>query len=379
MKSKKNVWLMCAIALLQGMVFYGPVATLYRQANGITVFQITLIESISYLLCIAFEVPWGIIADKIGYKKTMSFCCIIYLVSKIAFWRSSGFCGFLLERILLSVVISGLSGVDTSILYLSCNEGGSQKTFSIYNSLGLLGLLVSSFIFSAFVGANYSVAALLTVGSYGIAMLLSFFLDEVKSVEDQVVCLPDLRLLLSRIIKDRKFISFLISVAFLSQTHQTITVFLNQIQYEKCGMSNSTIGYVYIIVTLCGLVGVFSAKLTLKIGDKRIGIAFYFAAIVSCVILAFAHTALVSVLGVLLLNMINSLYQPYQMELQNKHVLSANRATELSVYAMIVNCVSAGTSTLFGAIANINLETAFFFGAAICLVGLISFPAVFTK
>ena len=77
MNIKKNIYLMYAIALLQGMVFYGSIATLYRQASGITIFQITLIESISYILCILFELPWGIVADKIGYKKTMilCFCC----------------------------------------------------------------------------------------------------------------------------------------------------------------------------------------------------------------------------------------------------------------------------------------------------------------
>ena len=61
---KKNIYLMYAIGLLQGMVFYGPIATLYRQAQGVTVFQITLIESISLALCIALEVPWGYLADR---------------------------------------------------------------------------------------------------------------------------------------------------------------------------------------------------------------------------------------------------------------------------------------------------------------------------
>ena len=71
---KKNLYIMYAIAFLQGMVFYGPIATLYRQAQGISVFQITVIESISLALCILLEIPWGIVADKIGYKKTMIFC-----------------------------------------------------------------------------------------------------------------------------------------------------------------------------------------------------------------------------------------------------------------------------------------------------------------
>ncbi|MDE5933296.1 MAG: MFS transporter, partial [Lachnospiraceae bacterium] len=68
MMSKKNCYLMYAIACLQGMVFYGPIATLYRQAQGVSVFEITLIESISLAICLLLELPWGIVADRIGYK-----------------------------------------------------------------------------------------------------------------------------------------------------------------------------------------------------------------------------------------------------------------------------------------------------------------------
>ena len=59
---------MYAISLLQGMVFYAPIATLYRTAQGVTISQIALIESISLILSLLFEVPWGVLADRIGYK-----------------------------------------------------------------------------------------------------------------------------------------------------------------------------------------------------------------------------------------------------------------------------------------------------------------------
>jgi MFS family permease len=88
--NRKNIYLMYAIVLLQGMVFYGPIATLYRQASGLSVFQITLIESISYILCILFELPWGILADKIGYRKTMYFCCSLYLFQNWSFGELMG-------------------------------------------------------------------------------------------------------------------------------------------------------------------------------------------------------------------------------------------------------------------------------------------------
>lgn len=371
MKNKKNLYLMYALALLQGMVFYGPIATLYRQARGLTVFQITLIESVSYLLCILFEIPWGMFADKIGYKKTMCFCCGLYFVSKLVFLSANGFFPFLLERIMLSVVLAGFSGVDTSILYLSCNKGESQKVFGVYDAMGLIGLLFASLIFSVFIGNDYSMAALLTAIAYGLAAVLSLFLNELKSAENQAVCLSDLKAVFIRIIRDQKGMLFLISVAFLSQTHQSVSVFLNQIQYERCAMSASAIGYVYIGVTLAGLSGLFSAKLTRRIGEKRVGTAFFLAAIAACIALGFTGRAQVSVLSVLLLNAANSLYQPYQTELQNRRVQSADRATELSVYAMVIDCVSAGTSVLFGALANVCLKAAFFFGAGISFLGLL--------
>lgn len=373
MKNKKNLILMYAIGLLQGMVFYGSIAALYRQAHGLTVFQITLIESISYLLCILLEIPWGIAADRIGYKKTLCFCCFLDLVSKIVFWRAGGFFDFLLERVLLSVVIAGLSGVDTSILYLSCGKGESQRAFAVYNSLGLTGLLLASFLFSAFIGPRYADAALCTVITYGAAAALSLFLDEVKAAEKRALRLSDLGAVFGRILRNRRLLLFLLSVAFLSQTHQTITVFLNQIQYERCGMTPSAIGFVHIAVTLAGLLGVFSAKLTRRLGVKLTGAALSLAAVAACFVLGLTDTAAVSVLCILLLNIADSFYQPFQMELQNEQVQSANRATELSVYAMVVDLVSAGTSVLFGAIADADLKAAFFFGAGICLAGLLLF------
>ena len=177
---KKNIYCMYAISFLQGMVFYGPVATLYRQNAGINLFSITLIESISLVLTIAFELPWGVIADKIGYRRTMVMCTFLFFVSKIIFWRADGFAGFLLERVLLSVVLSGMSGVDSSLLYLSCPEENAQHVFSLYQQLGTAGLLLASGVYSLLIKENYRLAAFLTVISYGLAAVLALNIKEVR-------------------------------------------------------------------------------------------------------------------------------------------------------------------------------------------------------
>lgn len=373
MNTKKNIYIMYAAALLQGMCFYGPIATLYRQAQGVSVFQITLIESIYLLLCLALEIPWGIIADRIGYKKTMVFCNVLYFISKIIFWQASGFWWFLLERVMLSIVIAGISGVDTSILYLSCEKGNSQKVFGVYNSLGMVGLLAASVIFSVFIGENYKLSGFLTVISYGLAAFLSLFLAEVKKTERQEFVMTEFKVLLKGILKNKYLMLLLIAFAFFIETHQTLTVFLSQLQYEKSGMSASAIGYVFMIITIAGMCGICSARATKRAGMKRMGLLLYGMVIIACVGLAFTEKAIFSILGILTIRISHGLFQPFQAELQNRQVQTENRATEISIYAMVIDVVSAGASLIFGFLAGIDLGFAFFFGAGLCLSGALFF------
>lgn len=261
---RRNIRYMYAIALLQGMVFYGPVATLYREAQGVSIAQITLIESISLALCILLEVPWGVLADKLGYKRTMIGCCLLYFLSKIVFWQADGFGGFLLERVMLSVVIAGMSGVDTSILYLSCEKEDSQQVFGWYNTLQTAGLLIAALTFSLFIGDNYALAGGLTVFSYGAAALCALGLTEVKAPAPFSV--RQAMDVLRQTLTNRRLLLFLISAALLTEAHQTITTFFNQLQYARWGLSSTAIGILYIAAVLLGLSGVWSARLTNKTG-----------------------------------------------------------------------------------------------------------------
>ena len=350
---------MYALAFLQGMVFYGPVATLYRQAQGVTVFEITVIEGISLALWGLLEIPWGILADRIGYRTTIVFCSGLYAVSKVVFWLADGFTGFLVERIMLSVVSAGFSGVDSSMIYLSCQGKDPQKAFGIYNSLGMAGLLTAAGVFTLFVKDNYSLAGFLTVISYGAAALLSFGLTEVRRPEKEKRRTETIRVTLKQMFHNRSLILFLIGAAFLSEVHQTITVFLNQVQYERAGLQSSTIGLIYIIAAVLGMAGACSAAITGKTGIIRGLFLFSMLSGVSCIVLAMTSDALLSVAGILTLRISYSLFQPLQEKLQNQYVKSEDRATELSIHSMMINCVAIGMNLAFGALADWNLPGAF--------------------
>ena len=376
---KKNLYILYGIALLQGMVFYGPIATLYRQAQGVSVLEITIIESISLALGILLEIPWGVLADRIGYRRTMICCSGLYFISKIVFWQANGFADFLLERVMLSVVLAGFSGVDFSILYLSCQGQDSQKAFGIYNSMSMVGLLIAAGVFSLLIQDNYSLAGFLTVISYGLAVLLSLGLTEVKERTAEAVRPEPFRTTLQSTLRNWTFLLFLAGVALLSETHQTITVFLNQLQYTRCGMSNTAIGILYIIATLLGLLGVYSAAVTNRLGTKRSFFLFCGLAAVSCLALTMTVQVLPSVLGILTLRLSNTLFQPFQLEIQNRQIQTENRATALSIHSMLISCIAIGTNLIFGALSDWSLPAAFFFGGSICILGLIFFLIWYQK
>lgn len=162
---------------------------------------------------------------------------------------------------------------------------------------------------------------------------------------------------------------FLLGVALLNEAHQTITVFLNQLQYVKCGLSDAEIGYIFIGVTISGMIGIFSERLTRRLGIGLLTAILYGMAVTACIILAAVSSAWLSVVAVGLLRISFSLFQPLQMNLQNEQVITQNRATELSVNSLLIDCVGVGTNLIYGKLADVNLSAALFTGAAFCLIG----------
>lgn len=376
---KRNIWILWGIALLQGMVFYAPVATLYRQAAGLGIFHITLIESISLWLTISLEIPWGWAADRIGYKKTMLVCCGLYFVSKLVFWQADSFGGFLLERVLLSVVCAGLSGVDSSMLFLSSGEENSHRVFSIYENLGQLGILLAAGIHALWIGDDYRLAAFLTVLSYGAAALLSLGLTEVRPVSPKGREVPGKEMLavLREQLGNRKILFLLIAMGLLNETHQTITVFLSQLQYADAGMSHREMSLAYIIVSIAALAGGFSARLCAGTGAKKMGTGLLALAGLSCLVLGLFPTPVLSVLSVLLLRLCFNLMQPLHMDLQNKLVTARDRATALSMNAVVMDGLGIFLNLLFGKLADMRLNAAMFLGAALCSVGVLLYRMSF--
>lgn len=372
MLKRRNILILYAMALLQGMVFYGPIATLYRQAVGVGLGQIALMEGISLALSVALELPWGMAAERLGYRKTMVLCSLLYLGTKVIFWRAEGFGGFLLERVLLGAVIAGLSGLDTGILYLSCQPSEAQRVFGIYNNMTVLGLLAATGVYTFCIGEDYRLAGLFTVVSYAAAAALSLGLQEVRPPDTHRgrEALTQFRLTLKETLGQKRLLLFLAGAALLGAVHQMVTVFCSQPQYQLTGMTSVGLGAAYAFVTVCGLLGGLSARLAGRIGERRALTLLTLLSTVACLTLALTGNMLLSVLAVAALRVSFNLFQPLQATVQNRAVAGEDRATALSVHAVILDGVTISATLLLGRLSEASLPAAFLSGAGLCLAVL---------
>lgn len=369
-RNRRNIALLFAACFLQGLVFYSPVATLYRQAAGVDILQIGIIESISMVLMLVMEVPWGYWADRLGHRRTIVLCSFLYALSKVIFWRASDFWGFLLERVVLAVSLSGLSGCDSAFLFACCGDGeGHRKVFSRWEAVQTAGLLCASLAWPL-LGGGYRRSALLTVVSYTAAAALTLLLREPEGARSAAGhgARPDFRAALRGTLA---LAPLLCGICLFKETVQMVTVFLGQLQFVRAGIPDGWFGALHAAVTVAGLAGGLSHRLAARLGAGRAGCLLIGGAAAICLLLGLSPAPLLAVAGVVALRGLSALMNPLALSLQNEQAPPAGRATQLSCNAMLMDLGAVGLYPAFGSLADAGVERALLFGAFCCVLGLV--------
>ena len=374
-KKERNIPIMYAICFFQGIVLYASISTLYRQARGLSLAEYAIIDGFSYLFQLAFEIPFGMLADRMGYKKTLVLSNGIYLLSKIVFWQAFSFGSFLLERLFFAMALAGLSGLDTSILYLSCGKQDSQNIFSWYGAFGTAGMLTGCLIFTLFLSTNYDATAFGTVLAYGVAFVLSFFVTDVRDEEprDPRPSFRRLTEILKLTLKDRKFLLFLLGDALICYGAWASRVFLSQQKMLSVGLTEQHIGWLEIVISCLALSAVASAFLTKKLGFKGFFVSCVLTISAGALILGITGNPALAILCSILIDLACCWMNPLTSQLYNRRVTVSDRATQLSVYAMLTELLSFGISFLMAAVSARSALGAFVLCSAMALVGVFLF------
>lgn len=367
MNKRINIYLLNIIIFLQGLIFYAPIATIYRENRGVSISQIFLIESIYMILIILLEIPWGRFADKFGYKRTLILANFIFFLSKIIFFKADSFFMFFIERLLLAISISGLSGCDSSLLFLSLDEeDNSEKAFAVYDFFSILGFLLGSILSTFIINISMDLAAFYTIIPYGVAFLLSFLLKDVKGKSSESIgIIKNLKCILEK----RNILIFVIAIALVSEVVQSITVFLNQGIYIKSNIDVKYFGVILAAIQIIKLISIKSYKITNRIGQKTTIKLFVMLILISSFALIFIRNGFLAFTCIALIATSMAFIEPIFMDIKNKSIKNVDRATLLSIYSMFGSVISAVVNPVIGFAANYSLE-----GGLIvcCIISLIS-------
>lgn len=361
MRSKSNYAILVAMAFLQGLVFYAPIATPYRQAYGLELGSLFLIESLSWILTFALEAPWGRIADRIGCRATLIAGSALYFGSKLVFATAYGFWGFLAERCVLAVALAALSGCSDALLYRSAGRGRAERAFGLWQAATVLGLVAASAAAPLLYLRSMRAAAWATALPYAAAAVLSFFLKDLPEEEPRGREPPKISVgaAIEALARDGSLLALVVICALASEAAQAATVFLAPLQLGRSGLPSASFGPIFALLQAAGLAGGAAgaaARLAGRARAMRLCVCAQAAALSA---LALSHNAVLSVAALAASRTTAAMLAPLAQAEQNDRVRTADRATALSVNAMAAELVGAAVNVGVGQAAASSLGLCF--------------------
>ena len=243
-----------------------PLLADYCKNNGLAGTQISLILSITPIMMLVIQPLVGMIADKIGHKKTLFISSLLASVSYLGYLYKSDFGWLIFVTLFMSLFYNGIQPVLDS---LSLQLANSNKKFS-YGSLriaGAAGWAITGIITGQVIDAiNIKVIFLVSAISMFLVFLCSNLLqnekDEVNTHEKKTFKY------FKDVISSRRLLFLLLCVFLVSTSATTIWNFYSLYMKEN-GASATLVGIGLSFQGICELpLFYFSAKIIFRLGLK---------------------------------------------------------------------------------------------------------------
>lgn len=129
--TKHNINMYFGYSTFSNLLILGPILTLFFLEKGLNFTQIMIISAVSAIGTVIFEVPTGMIADRIGRKYSLILNSVFWAITCLIYAVSNNFYVFLIGEIFFSIGAAFGSGADSALLYdalkLDGQEGSYQK------------------------------------------------------------------------------------------------------------------------------------------------------------------------------------------------------------------------------------------------------------
>ena len=236
----------------------------YCVHKGLTGQQSVVILIITPIMMFAVQPLYGMMADKLGYKKTLLIASLISSLSYLGYLYNGGFAWLITITIIMSLFYNTIQPVlDSMALQIAKHD--SKFSYGSLRFFGAAGWAFTTIITGQVIDA-IDITAIFIVSSITmfLAFLFSFFLKE----EKQEAAAENAYSNIWGVIKNPSLLFLLLCVFLVSVGATTIWNFYSAYMKEN-GATDSLVGYGLSFQGLCELpLFYFSARIILRLGLK---------------------------------------------------------------------------------------------------------------
>lgn len=330
---------------------------IYLKSQGWTITQIALLEGFFTICQVIFELPSGLISDRIGHKKALLLgetLCFIYL---LAYFVPKIHILLYISFLLFALGLALISGTDISLLYESLSSKEKQnylKYASVFTAVGVLATALGNFSGGWIAQYSWTLLFILGLSGRAIAFLLCTQIDTknlITTEEDSKTFKLLLAELRTFFLREKKALPLLATTCF-SATAVTISYQYGPLILETLKLNVSLVSTIFGILSFLGAIAVFFTYRLSKIIQED----FLVWSLQSVSLVLFA-LFLEQKLSIILLSLVsvNVVYEIWNVILENKlqALAYANvRATIISVSNLMISALLTTASFLIGALGE---------------------------
>ena len=369
----RNIYLLCLIHFLGGLMFFLPILALYYQKTLFSAQNVALIFAIEAIASAIFEVPTGAIADLFGRKLSMLVAFATNIIAFVILWIGGSMTMFVIYAILTALAHSFNNGTDQAIMYDTLKNEGKENLFKkisgIYMAIWPVGAAISSVIGGYLATYSLRSTVLYTIFPFIIAFILILFIDEPKYEKNSESTLNGhMWESLKDVLKSKQLMLILLG-GIVAWSFGESTHFLSNLFFEFKKIPIIWFGYaVAADFGLAALGFYFSHSISEKFGNKRT-VIFSIILLALLMIMATLTSGYVMLIFFSVSSFFFGLRSPILGHLWNEECESRKRATMNSINGLVYQLGVAIIIPLVGYWSDLfTVNTAFLLSGLIILI-----------
>jgi MFS family permease len=366
--------------------FTAPIWYLYILSNGVSYAQLGLIDAVWWAGLIVFEIPTGVIGDRIGRRNGLIVSSLMVIAAQLGMVLADAFPEFLLVFAWWAMAATFRTGTADAWLYDALANRVEEDQFARVKGRGssvalvVTGTTALAGGYITEVNMAYAYLASAGVTALSIPVLLSFPRTQGGGsgdpdgdsggsdgdADDEFTVLDALPVIRSTF-SQRPLRTFLPYVALFTGAFWGVNFFVQPVSVEL-GLSERHLGWLFASFTFLGAGASYAAGWL----EETVGVRRWFTAIPPLLGVAFLAVAFVPMLAIpvfVAMRVLRKAGMPLANQFINDRVDSVGRATALSSAGMVFHLVTIPFELSAGALGSLlsPLETIGVFGGVLAV------------